>query len=448
MRAFKPVFLLAAFCLFFTILTASAQDPWADFKFPIINFIDQDNGSTEGAKIYHKIIPEPETYMKEVCRDVCRLFYNSADEVRNFNKLNYYLKYYDGISGKWGSPPEISIQFSTKYIQEYYSSNNNNDIKMESEIIGVLFHEMTHGYQYEPKNCGNYQSGTEFFGFIEGLADGDRIRAGYHQNRKPNSSGSKWKAGYTTTGFFYNWVVNNYDQNFLAKLNETCISMDPWSFDKACKAILNKGAEELWNEYAQKLSDIGTKPVVDFSADNTTINGGETVTFANTTTNAETYDWTFDGGTPRKSYDEIPPPIQYSKPGTYKVILVAHNKNPIGPGIEVKREYIEVGPTYIATTDKCQTTTFALTNYPNPCIEATAISFNLSEQGNTALTIYDLNGKKIKTVLHGNIPEGAHRIAWHRQNEYGKKVSPGIYIYRLTHNGRMQTERMIVSGAR
>ncbi len=448
MRVLKTFYLCGLLCSFFSVTLLFAQDPWADFKFPTINFVDRDNGSTEGSKIYKKIIPDPQTYMKEVCRDVCRHFYRGADEVRDFDKLNYYLKYYDGISGKWGSPPEISIQFSTKYIQEYYSNNNNDDIKMEAEIIGVLFHEMTHGYQHEPKNCGGYQSGTEFFGFIEGLADGTRIRAGYHQNRRPGSSSSKWKAGYTNTGFFYNWIANNYDRDFYIKLNETCLSMNPWSLDKACNAILNKGADELWNEYSQKLSNIGTKPAVDFSADNTAVNGGEAVTFTNATTNAETCDWTFDGGTPRKSYEEKPPPITYETPGTYHVILVAHNKNPIGPGIKVKRDYIEVGPTCTADKTKIHPADFSLANYPNPVRQATTISFTVPRDGDAALTIFDPGGKTITTVIRGNVAAGAHQVRWNGTDAEGKRVGPGMYIYRLTHNGNIRTGRMVVSDYR
>ena len=92
-------------------------------------------------------------------------------------------------------------------------------------------------------------------------ADGVRIRAGYHQSRRPNSSSRKWRAGYTTTGFFYNWIADNYDPDFMVKLNGSCKTIDPWSFEEAVRQILQKSASELWSEYEDNLDNIESPPV-------------------------------------------------------------------------------------------------------------------------------------------------------------------------------------------
>lgn len=79
----------------------------------------------------------------------------------------------------------------------------------------------------------------------------------------------------------------------------------------------------------------------DFTADNTTISAGESVTFTNLSVNASTYYWTFTGGNPSTSTD-VNPTVTYETPGTYSVTLFAAGEN--SSDSETKTAYITVLP--------------------------------------------------------------------------------------------------------
>ena len=79
----------------------------------------------------------------------------------------------------------------------------------------------------------------------------------------------------------------------------------------------------------------------DFTADNTTISVGGSVTFTNLSVNASTYYWTFAGGTPSTSTD-VNPTVTYETAGTYSVTLFAASEN--SSDSETKTAYITVLP--------------------------------------------------------------------------------------------------------
>jgi len=86
---------------------------------------------------------------------------------------------------------------------------------------------------------------------------------------------------------------------------------------------------------------VGTAPVANFVANNTTINAGGNVNFTDLSTNTPTsWSWTFAGGTPGTSTAQNPSNIVYNTPGTYNVTLVATNA--FGNDTELKTGYIVV----------------------------------------------------------------------------------------------------------
>ncbi|MCP4582174.1 MAG: T9SS type A sorting domain-containing protein, partial [candidate division Zixibacteria bacterium] len=76
-------------------------------------------------------------------------------------------------------------------------------------------------------------------------------------------------------------------------------------------------------------------------------------------------------------------------------------------------------------------------NYPNPFNATTTISFELADESNAALTIYDILGRKVTTISKGYFLAGVHNIPWDA-SEY----SSGIYFYGLTTAGQTTTGRM------
>ncbi len=83
-------------------------------------------------------------------------------------------------------------------------------------------------------------------------------------------------------------------------------------------------------------------------------------------------------------------------------------------------------------------------NYPNPFNPTTTISFTLPESGKIKLTIYNMMGKRIKTLYHGQATAGRHQVVWNAKNEQGVKVASGVYIYKLEANNFQAMKRLIL----
>ncbi len=83
-------------------------------------------------------------------------------------------------------------------------------------------------------------------------------------------------------------------------------------------------------------------------------------------------------------------------------------------------------------------------NYPNPFNPTTTIKFGIPKAGQVELVVYDLLGRKVKTLLNENTHVGYHSVVWDGTNDYGNKVSTGIYFYRLKAGSLQQTQKMIL----
>ncbi|MBA3971278.1 MAG: DUF4331 family protein [Bacteroidetes bacterium] len=80
-------------------------------------------------------------------------------------------------------------------------------------------------------------------------------------------------------------------------------------------------------------------------------------------------------------------------------------------------------------------------NYPNPFKETTTIKYRVAQTANVNISIFDLTGKKVATLINGNVQEGTYELVWSPE-----KVSSGNYIASLSSNGKIiQTMKMTVS---
>jgi uncharacterized protein (TIGR03790 family) len=78
-------------------------------------------------------------------------------------------------------------------------------------------------------------------------------------------------------------------------------------------------------------------------------------------------------------------------------------------------------------------------NFPNPFNPSTAISFTLPTSGNTRLSIYDITGKEIAVLVHGELASGKHTFQFNAD-----KLSSGSYFYTLLANNFSETKKMIL----
>lgn len=70
-------------------------------------------------------------------------------------------------------------------------------------------------------------------------------------------------------------------------------------------------------------------------------------------------------------------------------------------------------------------------NYPNPFNPVTNLQFDLPKQADIRLTVYDILGRKVKTLIKGKLEAGTHIIQWNGRNEQDNQVSSGMYFYEL-----------------
>ena len=76
--------------------------------------------------------------------------------------------------------------------------------------------------------------------------------------------------------------------------------------------------------------------------------------------------------------------------------------------------------------------------YPNPFNPTTTIKFSIPEKIKVELTVYNIKGQKIKTLVHNEFTKGSHSIIWNGDDESGKPVSSGIYLYKLNVNNKTE----------
>jgi hypothetical protein len=83
-------------------------------------------------------------------------------------------------------------------------------------------------------------------------------------------------------------------------------------------------------------------------------------------------------------------------------------------------------------------------NYPNPFNSATTISYDISKTRHVELTIFNILGQKIETLVNCRQPAGSYQIQWDGQDNAGREVASGIYFYRLKAGEFAQIRKMIL----
>ena len=83
-------------------------------------------------------------------------------------------------------------------------------------------------------------------------------------------------------------------------------------------------------------------------------------------------------------------------------------------------------------------------NFPNPFNSVTKIDFGLSSNGQTKITIYNVVGQEIKTLINRELKPGWHSVSWMGHDNSGNSVPSGIYIYRVESGISNDTKKMIL----
>jgi PKD repeat protein len=243
-----------------------------------------------------------------------------------------------------GSDTETKVNYITVTMPPYCSSQGNT-YSMEW-IAGVEVGTMN--------NTSGAAGYTDFTSITCDLTGGSNVNV----TLTPGFSGSSY------TEYWKIWIDYNGDHDFgdtgeevfsgygsstvtgsftvasgIDKVTRMRVSMKYAGYPTPCETFTYGEVEDYT---ANVTSGGGQAPVADFTASATTITEGDTVDFTDlSTNNPDTWDWTFNGGTPATSTLQNPS-ITYYTAGTYTVALTATNA--YGSDIETKVDYITVQP--------------------------------------------------------------------------------------------------------
>ena len=106
-----------------SINSRKEQVDWSKYNVGTILFEDKAPNS-KGANIYHRIIQDAESYIKDQAQTVLATLYNSPkDSIPTVNNIHYTLEDIDGVSAKGGDHGNISIFYSTRHIEKSFEKN-------------------------------------------------------------------------------------------------------------------------------------------------------------------------------------------------------------------------------------------------------------------------------------------------------------------------------------
>ena len=130
------------------------------------------------------------------------------------------------------------------------------------------------------------------------------------------------------------------------------------------------------------------------------------------------------------------PPIQPNVP-----LRIGNGGNVEGTrGFEGKIDEVKVfnnseaknEPSGIEEDDQIPETFTLSQNFPNPFNPSTVIEYTVPRSQHVKIEVYDILGNKVKTLLDEEMYVGKHKVRWNGDNDFGKRVSSGVYFYKLT----------------
>jgi len=98
-----------------------------------------------------------------------------------------------------------------------------------------------------------------------------------------------------------------------------------------------------------------------------------------------------------------------------------------------------------STAPQMPTAIHLFQNYPNPFNPATTIAFELPRNGEITLRVFDVLGRRARTLAKGRMTAGQHTVIWDGRNDAGRPVSSGIYFYRLQTKNAIRMQKMLLT---
>jgi hypothetical protein len=83
-------------------------------------------------------------------------------------------------------------------------------------------------------------------------------------------------------------------------------------------------------------------------------------------------------------------------------------------------------------------------NHPNPFRSTTTVVYAIPNPALVTITIYDIRGALVRTLVSGSVSPGQHHAVWDGRDVRGHEVASGIYFYRLAAGEFTETRRMVL----
>jgi hypothetical protein len=114
--------------------------------------------------------------------------------------------------------------------------------------------------------------------------------------------------------------------------------------------------------------------------------------------------------------------------------------NSVGGGAWSDTWHFKTAPTSLTIVESGIPKAFKLyNNYPNPFNPATKIKFDIPFQTNVRLTIFDINGREMKTLVNGNFASGSYEYQWNAET-----MASGIYFCHLQTDSYSESVKMLL----
>ncbi|MBM4131348.1 hypothetical protein FJ250_10050, partial [bacterium] len=115
---------------------------------------------------------------------------------------------------------------------------------------------------------------------------------------------------------------------------------------------------------------------------------------------------------------------------------------PLNGTVTRTAEFAADGTSGLGPDEDLPTAMPRLTVAPNPFNPQTTFSFELITAGPAHLEIYDLSGRRVRTLAAGDLAAGRHEVRWDGRDQSGRAAPSGGYLGRLRANGREALARL------
>ena len=82
-------------------------------------------------------------------------------------------------------------------------------------------------------------------------------------------------------------------------------------------------------------------------------------------------------------------------------------------------------------------------NYPNPFNPITKISYEMPSNGFVRVSILDMMGREVKTLVESSQVSGMRSVTWNATDNNDQPVSAGVYLYKIQTRGITKTRKMV-----